>query len=75
MCLFTVPEGATGGVKGTFTDQSGSTSATFTVDCPTVAGFIEPVNQLTILAPYVALVGFFAAATVAVVVFRKKPEM
>ena len=35
-----------------------------------VGGFIEPVNKLSVFAPYLALFGF--AATVAVVVWKKR---
>jgi hypothetical protein len=40
-----------------------------------VGGYVEPASQLAIVGPYLALVGLFAAATVATVVFRKKFEM
>jgi phosphodiesterase/alkaline phosphatase D-like protein len=42
---------------------------------PPVGGFTEPVNTVAVVGPYVALVGLFAVAAVAVVVFRKKSEM
>lgn len=39
-----------------------------------VGGFIEPVNQLTVFAPYLALLGIVAAVAVVVVAPWKKPE-
>ncbi len=37
---------------------------------PPVGGFVEPVNRLTVFAPYLALFG--AIAAVAVVVWKKR---
>ena len=37
-----------------------------------VGGFVIPVNKLTILAPYLALVGLVGTVTVAVAVTRRR---
>jgi hypothetical protein len=71
-CGFTVPPGATGGVRFTATDGSGSSaSATFTVDCPAVGGVVEPAKKLAIFAPYLALFGIVA---IVAVVFWTRPD-
>jgi len=39
-----------------------------------VGGFVEPINQLTVVGPYFALAGLIAAATVAAVAIKKRPD-
>lgn len=58
-----------------YTDQGGSASVNYDVPCPTpaaVGGFMEPVNKLTVFAPYLALFGVMAVVVVAVAPWKKR---
>ena len=71
---FTVPEGVH---QITFTIFQDDVPARTIVFCPTsspVGGVLEPVNNLTVFAPYLALFGVMAAVAIVVVKPRKNRE-
>lgn len=56
-CWFTVPEGVDRITITITEDGVPSRVLTFDVPCPTVGGFIEPVNKLALLSPWLAVLG------------------
>lgn len=70
-CWFTVPEGVDR-ITITITENDApSRVLALDVPRPTVGGFIEPVNKLALLSPWLALIGLVGCIGTLVVVAKK----